>query len=180
MSGDDFLAALGAWQAARRQRYGALTFYPPAPAWCLPDLPVTRLGAFPAEVAFPTTDNRVKWWGAFGTVTPALPEGLGPVTLTLYTPLGEERPAQAFLPFRDGTAAAKTYPLGRYLDVPLTWPPEASGEPPTALLDFNRAYQPACAYEDGMSCPVPPPQHQLAGRVRAGERLAEDLSHFQE
>ncbi|WP_261663574.1 DUF1684 domain-containing protein [Deinococcus sp. Marseille-Q6407] len=172
--------ALLAWRAAREQAFregrgplqGAalaaftgLHHYAPDPAWVWA-LPVQRLGTFPAEVSFPTSDGRTKWWGAFGQVTPRLP-GAGPVTLTLYTPLGEEQPRQAFLPFRDATSGQETYGLGRYLDVPLAW----DGEQVTASLDFNRAYQPSCAYADGFSCPLPPQEHWLSVPVPAGERL---------
>ncbi|ADY25842.1 protein of unknown function DUF1684 [Deinococcus proteolyticus MRP] len=177
-----YAAGLLAWWAAREQAFregrgplrgaalegfAGLSRYVPDPAWAW-TLPVQRLGDFPAEVQFPATDGAVKWWGAFGQVTPALP-GVGPVTLTLYTPLGEERPAQAFLPFRDVTSGQETYGLGRYLDVPLSW----AGESVSAQLDFNRAYFPSCAYGEGFSCPLPPQEHWLSVAVRAGERLPE-------
>lgn len=152
--------------------FAGLSFYPPNPAWAIGLLPVCRLGSYPAEVQFATQDGSVKWWGAFGEIVPVLPE-LGTQPLTLYTPLGEEQPLQAFLPFRDLTSGRETYGLGRYLDVPLSYDAEGNV---TAQLDFNRAYHPSCAYGDGFSCPLPPPEHRLAVALRAGERLPERVS----
>ncbi|MDO4263466.1 MAG: DUF1684 domain-containing protein [Deinococcus sp.] len=160
-----FREGRGPLRGAALESFGGLSHYAPDPAWAW-TLPVLRLGHFPAEVAFPATGGGVKWWGAFGQVTPELPQA-GAVTLTLYTPLGEERPLQAFLPFRDATSGQETYGLGRYLDVPLTW----AGESVTAQLDFNRAYHPSCAYGEGFSCPLPPSEHWLSAAVRVGERL---------
>ncbi len=65
--------------------------------------------------------------------------------------------------FRDATTGKETYPVGRYLD-------------PTALpdgryvLDFNMAYNPACAYSDHYNCPIPPSANRLKVAVRAGEQ----------
>lgn len=69
------------------------------------------------------------------------------------------------LPFRDATTGAETYPAGRYVD--LEGPP---GGP--YVLDFNRAYNPSCAYGDvaRFACPVTPPENRLDVRVEAGER----------
>jgi len=69
------------------------------------------------------------------------------------------------LPFRDATTGTETYPAGRYLD--LEGPP---GGP--YVLDFNRAYNPSCAYGDvaRFACPVTPPENRLEVRVEAGER----------
>ncbi|GHF99474.1 hypothetical protein GCM10017783_09410 [Deinococcus piscis] len=162
-----FREGRGPLRGAALESFAGLSHYAPDPAWVW-ELPVGRLGDFPAEVQFPATDGGVKWWGAFGQVTPELP-GAGPVTLTLYTLLGEEQPSQAFLPFRDSTSGQETYGLGRYLDVPLTWGRDSV----SARLDFNRAYHPSCAYGEGFSCPLPPLEHGLPMPVRAGERLPE-------
>jgi uncharacterized protein len=69
-----------------------------------------------------------------------------------------------FLAFGDETSAAETYGAGRYLDVTKT--PGSS----TIKLDFNRAYNPYCAYNDTYSCPFPPRENILTIPVRAGEK----------
>jgi uncharacterized protein (DUF1684 family) len=68
-----------------------------------------------------------------------------------------------FLPFVDATAPDETYGAGRYLDVE----PVAGGQ---FLIDFNYAYNPYCAYNDRWSCPIPPQENRLKGRIEAGEK----------
>src|SRR5690606_25177954 len=55
---------------------------------------------------------------------------------------------------RDATANTETYPI-RFLSAP---GPDATG---TVVLDFNRAYNPPCAFNPYTTCPVPPPQNRL-------------------
>jgi uncharacterized protein len=64
--------------------------------------------------------------------------------------------------FRDATSGKETYPIGRYLDV--TRLPSGN-----YLLDFNAAYNPACAYSPHYNCPIPPKGNTLAVAIRAGE-----------
>jgi uncharacterized protein len=65
--------------------------------------------------------------------------------------------------FRDQTTGHESYPVGRYVDAaPL-------GDNRYAL-DFNRAYNPSCAFSELYNCPIPPRENVLAAAVRAGER----------
>ena len=68
-----------------------------------------------------------------------------------------------FVPFRDATTGTETYAAGRYLEFP---------ENTTGVyeLDFNRAYNPFCAYGRDYSCPVPPAENTLPLAIRAGEK----------
>jgi len=68
-----------------------------------------------------------------------------------------------FVPFRDATNNKETYGAGRYLDLE----PDPSG---VYDLDFNKAYNPYCAYSDEYVCPLPPPENWLPVPVRAGEK----------
>jgi uncharacterized protein (DUF1684 family) len=68
-----------------------------------------------------------------------------------------------FLAFADQTSAFETYGAGRYLDVEKV--PGAN----TITLDFNKAYNPYCAYTDSFSCPLPPRENILSVPIRAGE-----------
>jgi uncharacterized protein len=72
---------------------------------------------------------------------------------------------ELFLPFSDATTGRQTYPAGRYVD--LAGP---AGGP--YVLDFNKAYNPSCAYgaPERFQCPVTPPENRLGVRVEAGER----------
>ena len=69
-----------------------------------------------------------------------------------------------FLAFADETSADETYGAGRYLDLKKV--PGAS----TITLDFNRAYNPYCAYSDAFSCPFPPRENILTVAIKAGEK----------
>lgn len=70
-----------------------------------------------------------------------------------------------FLPFTDQTNGAESYPGGRYIDI------NANDIKDDGLaIDFNKAYNPYCAYSDGYRCPVPPIENKLAVRVGAGEK----------
>lgn len=68
-----------------------------------------------------------------------------------------------FLPFRDGTAGNESYPSGRYVN--LEGP---RGGP--FVLDFNKAYNPYCAYDPSYSCPLTPEENRIDLKIRAGER----------
>ncbi len=72
---------------------------------------------------------------------------------------------ELFFVFGDRTSGRETYPAGRFLyaDVP------AEGE--TTVLDFNRAYNPPCAFNDFATCPVASPQNRLPIAIVAGERF---------
>ncbi len=66
-----------------------------------------------------------------------------------------------FLPFTDLTNGETTYGGGRYIDLRI---PE--GE--MIVIDFNKAYNPYCAYSHKYSCPIPPPENFLDLKVEAG------------
>lgn len=68
-----------------------------------------------------------------------------------------------FLAFADQTSAFETYGAGRYLDV------EKVPGARTITLDFNKAYNPYCAYTESFSCPLPPRENILAVAIKAGE-----------
>ncbi|MBL7857693.1 MAG: DUF1684 domain-containing protein [Cyclobacteriaceae bacterium] len=72
-----------------------------------------------------------------------------------------------FLSFGDETSASETYGAGRYLDVV-----KMSGSK-TITLDFNKAYNPYCAYTEKYSCPLPPPENLLRVAIKAGEKIYE-------
>ena len=68
-----------------------------------------------------------------------------------------------FLPFIDSTSGDLTYGAGRYLEVGFPIGDEI-------LLDFNKAYNPYCAYVDGFSCPFPPKSNILKVAIEASEK----------
>ena len=75
---------------------------------------------------------------------------------------GSEGP-NLFIPFRDDTSGSETYAPGRYIDL-------AENTSGVYELDFNRAYNPYCAYNHEYSCPLPPEENTLLVSIRAGEK----------
>jgi len=75
-----------------------------------------------------------------------------------------ETPSQAdlFFVFKDLTSRTETYEAGRYLHTPL--PKDGVVD-----LDFNRAYNPPCAFTEFATCPLPIKENQLNVRIPAGE-----------
>lgn len=69
---------------------------------------------------------------------------------------------QLFFIFADRTSGRSTYGLGRFLYSDL--PDEGR-----VVLDFNRAYNPPCAFNAYTTCPLPPPENRLDLHVEAGE-----------
>jgi uncharacterized protein (DUF1684 family) len=69
------------------------------------------------------------------------------------------------LMFQDGTSGRQSYAVGRYLQ---TGPVAADG---TVIVDFNRAYNPPCAYTAYATCPLPPPENRLAQHDDGGALL---------
>jgi uncharacterized protein (DUF1684 family) len=77
--------------------------------------------------------------------------------------LEEPGDTQLFLMFADATSGHETYGAGRFLYIPLP----VNG---TAVVDFNKAYNPPCALNDFATCPLPPFQNRLKLKVEAGEK----------
>lgn len=73
-------------------------------------------------------------------------------------------PDALFLPFRDAGAGAETYGAGRYLEIE-----RLPGG--VVSLDFNRAYNPDCAYGISAQCPIAPQENFVPFAVRAGEMM---------
>jgi uncharacterized protein (DUF1684 family) len=71
-----------------------------------------------------------------------------------------------FLPFTDATNNKTTYGGGRYIDLSLNDIKNDQIE-----IDFNKAYNPYCAYSDGYRCPIPPEENDLTVEILAGEKL---------
>ena len=70
-----------------------------------------------------------------------------------------------FLPFKDETNGVTTYGGGRYINMS-----KADTEDGEITIDFNKCYNPWCAYSDGFNCPIPPKENNLAFPVKAGEK----------
>jgi uncharacterized protein (DUF1684 family) len=78
-------------------------------------------------------------------------------------PILEQGETDYFVIFRDATAGKETYPAARYVYAP----PPKDGK---TVIDFNKAYNPPCAFTPFATCPLPPAQNRLPFRIEAGEK----------
>jgi len=88
---------------------------------------------------------------------------IGGQELRLEPVIEEPGAKELFFIFADRTNGSETYPSGRFL----------YAEPPRdgiIVLDFNKAYNPPCAFTPFATCPLPPAQNRLAARIEAGEK----------
>lgn len=76
----------------------------------------------------------------------------------------DEGDGQLFLVFADRTNGHGSYGAGRFL---YTDKPDASGK---VTIDFNRAYNPPCAFTPFATCPLPPPENRLDLAITSGEK----------
>jgi uncharacterized protein (DUF1684 family) len=92
-----------------------------------------------------------------------------PQQLTLYRSIRllqmEKYKDDIFLPFNDDTNGKETYGGGRYIDLKITDIKDGHIE-----VDFNKAYNPYCAYSDQYQCPKPPDENRLHTKIEAGEQ----------
>ena len=145
-------------ESPRFAGYKGLAWFPVDLAWRY-ELPLERDSAAEETVILSTRGNRRTaeraGWFRFSAG--------GKECLLEATRLLEPGSGQGLgVYFRDATTGRETYALGRYVDaVPL--------ENGHSLLDFNQAYNPACAVSEFYNCPVPPKANTLSVPVRAGE-----------
>jgi uncharacterized protein len=77
-----------------------------------------------------------------------------------------------FVIFGDATNAKETYGAGRFIYVRR---PDSNGD---TIIDFNKAYNPPCAFTEFATCPLPPKQNVLPVEIKAGEKNYGDYEHF--
>lgn len=82
--------------------------------------------------------------------------------------LGTEKSRDLWFLFADRTSGRETYGAGRFLYS------EGMPDDGKLVVDFNKAYNPPCAFNDYSTCPLPPHQNRLKVAVRAGEKKYHD------
>jgi len=75
----------------------------------------------------------------------------------------EDHTTDLFVMFTDSTNRKETYPATRYVWVS---PPDSLGR---TVIDFNKSYNPPCAFTEFATCPFPPKGNHLPLYVTAGE-----------
>ena len=145
-------------ESKHRKQFRGLQWFPTAPSYRVKG----KYTAYkePKIVSVPDTTGGTRQMKAPGQIAFTI---LGK-SFTLE-PL-ESASGEWMIMFRDATAGKTTYGAGRFLDVS----PTKNG---AAVLDFNKAYNPYCAYNPHISCPVVPKSNRLDIPVEAGERYSQ-------
>ena len=147
--------------AARMDELLPLKYFPPDPGYVVPASFTPAATRTPLRI--PTSTGQIRAMELVGTLEFTL-KGQA-LSLGALVEAGTP-PDRLFVPFMDLTSGAETYAAGRYLEITRT----ATG---IYTIDFNRAFQPYCAYNHEYDCPFPPPSNRLSLPVRAGEKLAQ-------
>jgi uncharacterized protein (DUF1684 family) len=154
--GDRYAVRLLDPESEQRRRFNGLRYFPAQRAYHM-RAAFTPYGK-PKQVAVPNVLGRTESMESPGYVTFTFngkAYRLEPVYET-------EKRADLFFIFKDLTSGKETYGAGRFLHAPL---------PKNGIvdLDFNKAYNPPCAFTAFATCPLPPKQNQLPIAIRAGE-----------
>jgi len=120
----------------------------------------------PDTIVMPTTTERTILMVNDGALTFNLKDTV--CTLQVYYDVLRFRKNNSkdyFLPLGDGTSGMESYGGGRYLELD-----SLRNEGKEIWLDFNKLYNPYCAYNHKFSCPIPPKENLLEVHIAAGER----------
>jgi len=150
--------AIRLWDNSRAEMHSfpGRRWYPEAP-----DLRITanfEPGSGAQKLRIENTIGDVEQVSAAGT----LHFELASVPLSLQA-MGDPSAGLSIL-FKDLTNGVETYAPGRYLTT-------SDVQEGRVLLDFNRAYNPPCAFTDFATCPLPPQENYLPVRIEAGEQM---------
>jgi uncharacterized protein len=152
--------------AARKSVLLPLRYYPPDPAYSVPA--VLDVFSGPRQkLEVPTSTGVPRREELVGRLQFTLHGEK--LTLNAFVEEGTQQIEELFVPFRDLTAGTETYPAGRYLNLV----PTATG---IYTIDFNKAYNPYCAYNNAYECPLPPPENRLKVAIKAGEKMPPEHS----
>lgn len=116
----------------------------------------------------PTSGRIKKVFRVYGVLSFKINDTL--VKLNLYQSQGlmgnDQYKNYLFLPFTDATTGNETYESGRYIDLQTS-----DIKNNEVIIDFNKAYNPYCAYVSGVyNCPIPPAANHLPVAILAGEK----------
>ena len=142
-----------------RKRFKGLIYYPINVQYAI----IGSIERYPTEpkslyVTLPTNKGREKKYVKYGRFR--FKWGGKEYDLQIYRPLGG---GELFLPFKDKTSETETFSEGRYLHIE----PITGGK---VLIDFNRAYNPFCQYNEKYTCPFAPKENWLDIPIPAGEK----------
>ena len=162
--GDRLAIRLRDPESSLRVNFAGVDFYPPDPAYRVP----ARFHRYPEP-------HRVPMENMAGTVDTVIVPGeavfsLAGEEIALLPVVDDPADSAFFFVFSDATSGDETYGGGRFLSATL-------GPQDRVVLDFNRAYNPPCAFNPYTTCPLPLPENRLRVSVRAGERAYAGEGH---
>jgi uncharacterized protein (DUF1684 family) len=145
---------------------GYLRFYAPDERYKVTAMVILNTNAEPFKIK--THTNKEKEYKEYAVLVFRLKGEL--MRLHAYQSTSWEKSEQykdmLFVPFTDETNNKETYGGGRYIDLNIN-----DIEDGKIVLDFNKCYNPYCAFAEGYSCPIPPRENSLNVPVKAGEKL---------
>ncbi len=143
------------------KKFESLDFYPINESWRIEAS--FEYTPFQKPFTIPTTTDRLPVYVQYGIARFEIDQQSFefPVYQNLELREQEAYKDYLFAPFTDLTNGFDTYGGGRYLDLRI---PQGD----VIILDFNKAYNPYCAYSAKYSCPIPPAENDLALRIEAG------------
>lgn len=120
----------------------------------------------PSIFEMPTTTSRKPLYIKYGTLTFTLDGKEHQLSIFQNKDFGRDPQYKdyLFLPFTDKTSGTGSYGGGRFLDV-LTTDEKPDG---TIVIDFNKSYNPYCAYSPRYSCPITPKENTVSVPIKAG------------
>ena len=152
----------------KQEDLGWLRFYPTDKKYRVQT--TTELISDTTAISIQTHSGKIKRYRRFGYLYFYLPHSKEHFRLTVYQSCDfvKQEPYKdlLFLPFTDKTNYETTYAGGRYIDLSLK--EFMTGN---VVIDFNKCYNPYCAYADGYNCPIPPKENSINARIKAGEKL---------
>jgi uncharacterized protein (DUF1684 family) len=120
----------------------------------------------PNTISVPTSGVKIKDYTEFALVTFEIDGQKHKIMTYRPSPVLPLNRNLVFVPFKDPTAPKDTYGGGRYMDMGV-----ADFKDGKVVMDFNKAYNPYCAFSDGWNCPIPPKRNHLNVRIEAGEKV---------
>ncbi|MFB6097725.1 MAG: DUF1684 domain-containing protein [Salinibacter sp.] len=144
----------------RREAFRGLDFYEVDPSYRFV-VPLHRFST-PDTVMMAESTGGVRSQVQVGRVRVPLPTDT--TDLVVFRGESDDPRGRLWIPFADSTNGHTTYEGGRYVDLK-----SAAGD--SVVVDFNRAYNPTCAYNPSFACPLPPPENRIEAPIPAGEKV---------
>jgi len=147
-------------------RFKSLIFFAPDPNYCVPAKFKIAKGS---KFKMKTSTDRLPVYRKYGEVSFKIKNQEYKLNIYQNIELSkkEEFKNYFFLPFTDLTSGETSYGGGRYIDLEID-PTQLKLNDNFITIDFNKAYNPYCAYAHRYSCPIPPSENFLNTKIEAG------------